>query len=119
MVDPSVLDLTRLTEAYEDDVAGIAELLQMALGTHDKHLNNLRAAIAAHDAAMLARAAHGIKGSSSNIGAGGVTRVSTEIDARARDGRWDGIDELAAELEAAVAALKATVEAYRAAVLSA
>ncbi len=114
MPDSAVLDLSRLREAFEDDDAGIIELLEMALGTGTKHVERLKSALSDGDVTSVARAAHGIKGSASNIGAVAVTRVSAEIEDRARNGRLDGVTELAAELEGAYAALRETVREYRA-----
>jgi HPt (histidine-containing phosphotransfer) domain-containing protein len=117
VVDSSVLDLTRLQEAFEDDVAGIADLLDMALGTGAKHTKALIDAIAARDLTLVGRAAHGIKGSASNIGAPKVTAVALAIEERARSADWDAINKLAADLEASYAELGRTVVAYRAEVL--
>jgi HPt (histidine-containing phosphotransfer) domain-containing protein len=112
--DSAILDLSRLREAFEDDDAGIIELLEMALGTGAKHVTSLSEALAAHDLPGVARAAHGIKGSASNIGAVAITRISAEIEDRARTGRSDGMSELSAQLDAAYAALRETVREYRA-----
>jgi len=111
--DKAILDLSRLQEAFDDDVIGIADLLDMALATGRKHVAKMNEGI--HDRAIetVARAAHGIKGSASNVGAGNVTAVATEIDRRARAGTWDGIEQLAHDLEAAYAELGTTVRAYR------
>ncbi|HTD35266.1 MAG TPA: Hpt domain-containing protein, partial [Candidatus Elarobacter sp.] len=86
MPDRTILDITNLEEAFEDDTAGIAELLGMAMATGRKHRAALDAGLAAGDATMVARAAHGIKGSAGNIGANVVYRLATELDARARTG---------------------------------
>src|ERR1700694_3175425 len=77
--DKAILDITRLEEAFEDDTAGIAELLEMALETGKKHRAALEEGLAAGDAAVVARAAHGIKGSAGNIGANVVYGLATEL----------------------------------------
>jgi HPt (histidine-containing phosphotransfer) domain-containing protein len=112
--DSAILDLSRLREAFADDDAGIIDLLEMALGTGTKHVESLTSALAQGDATAVAKAAHGIKGSASNIGAVAVTRISAEIETRARNARLDGLDELTVELEGAYAALRESVRAYRA-----
>jgi len=112
--DSAILDLTRLREAFGDDDAGIIELLELALGTGTKHVARLRAALGEGDVAMVAKAAHGIKGSASNIGAGHVTRISAEIEDRARNARLDGVPELTLELEGAYEALRTSVHEFRA-----
>jgi len=112
--DKSILDLSRLQEAFDDDVLGIADLLEMALATGAKHVRTLRDGIEQNDITIVSRAAHGIKGSASNVGAGNVTKVATAIEDRARAANWDGILPLADELESAYAQLRESVAAYRA-----
>jgi len=117
--DRSILDITNLEEAFEDDVAGIAELLEMAMETGRKHRASLAAALAANDAAALAKAAHGIKGSAGNIGAKVVYSLATELDARARTGNLEGARERVEAINAAYAQVEGEVRAYRASVPSA
>jgi HPt (histidine-containing phosphotransfer) domain-containing protein len=113
--DREILDLTRLEEAFEDDVKGIADLLDMALETGKKHRRALEDGLAAGDAQVVARAAHGIKGSAGNIGANVVYRLATELDARARTGNLDGARERVIAIDAAYAQVADEVRAYRAA----
>ena len=118
MPDKAILDLTRLQEAFDDDVIGIADLLDMALETGRKHVGFMNEGIKTHTIETIARAAHGIKGSASNVGAGNVTQVATQIEARARAGSWDGVEPLVRDLEHAYEELRKTVVAYRAEVTS-
>jgi HPt (histidine-containing phosphotransfer) domain-containing protein len=112
--DKAVLDLWRLREAFEDDAAGIADLLEMALETGKKHRTALEAGLAAGDANAVARAAHGIKGSAGTIGANAVYALATELDARARTGDLDGARERVDAINAAYAQVAEEVRAYRA-----
>jgi HPt (histidine-containing phosphotransfer) domain-containing protein len=112
--DKAVLDITRLEEAFEDDVAGIADLLDMAMETGRKHRRALAEGLAANDAATVARAAHGIKGSAGNIGANVVYGLATELDRRARTGDLDGAREAIAAIDAAYDRVGDEVRAYRA-----
>ncbi len=109
-----MLDLWRLEEAFEDDTAGIADLLEMALQTGRKHCAALEAGLAAGDATVVARAAHGIKGSAGNIGANVVYGLATELDARARTGDLDGARERVDAINTAYARVAEEVRAYRA-----
>lgn len=113
MPDKGVLDITRLEEAFEDDTAGIAELLEMALETGRKHCAALGVAIASGDAAAAAKAAHGIKGSSGNIGANQVMAVAAELDQAARQGDLTGARERLAAIEEGYARVADEVRAYR------
>ncbi|HZW52583.1 MAG TPA: Hpt domain-containing protein, partial [Candidatus Elarobacter sp.] len=116
MPDKSVLDITRLEEAFEDDVQGIAELLEMALETGRRHRRAIEEGLAAGDAQAVAKAAHGIKGSAGNIGANAVYELATELDARARTGNLDGAQERIAAIGAAYDRVADEVRAYRASV---
>ena len=113
MPDRAILDIANLEEAFEDDTAGIAELLEMAMETGRKHRAALDAGLAAGDATMVARAAHGIKGSAGNIGAKVVYRLATELDARARTGNLDGARERIDAIHAEYERVAEEVRAYR------
>ncbi len=113
MPDKTILDIWRLEEAFEDDTAGIAELLELAMQTGEKHRNALAAALQAHDANGIARAAHGIKGSAGNIGANVVYRLAAELDERARAGNLDGAAERIGAIDEAYARVAEQVAEYR------
>jgi HPt (histidine-containing phosphotransfer) domain-containing protein len=112
--DSAILDISRLEEAFEEDTSGIADLLEMALETGRKHRRALEEGLAAGDASIVARAAHGIKGSSGNIGANVVYRLATELDQRARLGDLEGAREAVDAIDAAYARVAEEVRAYRA-----
>lgn len=116
MPDKSILDIARLEEAFDDDVQAIAELLEMALETGQRHRRAIEDGLAANDAPAVARAAHGIKGSAGNIGANVVYQLATELDARARTGNLDGARERIAAIDAAYARVAEEVRAYRASI---
>ncbi len=109
-----MLDLWRLQEAFEDDATGIADLLEMAMETGRKHRRSLEDGLAASDANVVARAAHGIKGSAGTIGATTVYALATELDARARTGDLEGARERVHAIGAAYARVEEEVRAYRA-----
>lgn len=113
--DKTILDLTRLEEAFEDDTDGIAELLDMALETGAKHRRVLREGIAANDADVVRKAAHGIKGSAGNMGATRVMELAAELEARARAGDLTGASASVDAIDAAYDAVAGEVRAYRAA----
>ena len=109
-----MLDIWRLQEAFEDDAGGIADLLEMALETGKKHRRTIEEGLSAGDAQLVARAAHGIKGSAGNIGANAVYELAAELDARARAGNLDGARERVDAIDAAYARVAEEVRAYRA-----
>ncbi len=113
--DSEILDLSRLEEAFEDDTAGIADLLELALETGVKHRLALAEGIARGDAEVVRRAAHSIKGSAGNIGANVVMHLAAALDERARAGDLSGAGESADAIAAAYAQVAVEVRAYRAA----
>ena len=114
--DNEILDLSRLIEAFEDDTAGIAELLEMAMETGRKHQRALAEAIGSGDVEGVRRAAHSIKGSSGNIGANRVMDVAAALEQSARGGDLSDAPARAAAIEAEYARVDAEVRAYRAAI---
>jgi HPt (histidine-containing phosphotransfer) domain-containing protein len=111
--DKEILDLGRLEEAFEDDTGGIAELLEMALETGAKHRRTLVDGLAAGDANVVARAAHSIKGSAGNIGAGQVARLAAELEEHARAGDLADAGARVAAIDDAYALLSERVRDYR------
>jgi HPt (histidine-containing phosphotransfer) domain-containing protein len=111
-----VLNVARLVEAYGEDRAGIATLLGLARDTELRYITELRAGMTRDDIVAVAGAAHSIKGSASNIGATRVSRVAADIEDRARVGRWDGIADLARQLDLDYAELVGRIAAYAASV---
>jgi HPt (histidine-containing phosphotransfer) domain-containing protein len=116
MVDTPVLEISRLEEIFEDDAAGIADLLEAAMGTGAANQAALRDAIARHELDDVMRAAHAIKGSTANIGGNEVAAVAGRIETAARAKTWDGIEPAAIELDQAYERLREAVRAYRAGV---
>ncbi len=108
------MDLERLEEAFEDDTTGIADLLEMALGTGEKHRRALEEGIAAGDAEVVRRAAHSIKGSAGNIGAYEVMRLAAELDEHARAGDLSDARARVDAIAAAYEQVAGEVRAYRA-----
>jgi HPt (histidine-containing phosphotransfer) domain-containing protein len=107
-----VLKLERLEEAYGDDRPAIANMLGLARDTEQRYIHALHEGIAQNDIRAVARAAHSIKGSASNIGAALVSRAAADIEDRARLERWDGIAGGADALDRAYADLRTRIAKY-------
>ena len=116
MNDTPVLEISRLVEIFEDDTAGIADLLEAAMRTGAGHQELLRTAIGSGAIDEVMRAAHAIKGSAANIGGNEVAAVAARIEDKARAQRWDGVPDDADELDAAYERLREAVRAYRTAI---
>jgi len=109
-----VLNLERLQEAYEDDRAAIANLLGLARETELRYITALHEAIAKGEIRGVARAAHSIKGSASNIGAQRVSRIAADIEDQAKLEHWERIPALTEELERSYAELSSHITQYAA-----
>jgi len=114
MGDTPILEISRLEEIFEDDTAGIADLLEAAMGTGATNQATLRDALARRALDDVMRAAHAIKGSTANIGGNEVAAVAGRIETAARAQTWDGIEPAAIELDQAYERLREAVRAYRA-----
>ncbi len=114
MPDTPILEISRLTEIFEDDTEGIADLLDAAMVTGASHQHALREGISQQHLESVMRAAHAIKGSSANIGGNEVAAVAGRIEAAARAQTWEGIATDADALDAAYERLRGAVAAYRA-----
>jgi HPt (histidine-containing phosphotransfer) domain-containing protein len=113
MRDTPTLEISRLEEIFEDDTAGIADLLDAAMETGAAHQAALRDGIGRTDLESVMRAAHAIKGSSANIGGNEVAEVAARIEDAARAKTWEGIASDADALGAAYDRLRVAVAAYR------
>jgi histidine phosphotransfer protein HptB len=76
----------------------LREILGIYLEDTPKRLADLVAAAAAADVPSYVRAAHTIKGSSSNVGAAAVRQVAEELERRAKSEPIAALDGLRAEL---------------------
>jgi HPt (histidine-containing phosphotransfer) domain-containing protein len=112
--DNGILDLSRLREAFEDDTDGIVELLDMALNTGERHVTTMTAGLENGDATAVARSAHSIKGSASNIGALRIPAIAEAIEESVRAQSWSDIKRLAGDLHAAYGQLREAIASYRA-----
>lgn len=114
MADTPILEISRLEEIFEDDTAGIADLLDAAMGTGATNQATLRDALGRRSLNDVMRAAHAIKGSTANIGGNEVAAAAARIENAARANTWDGIEPAAIELDQAYERLREAVRAYRA-----
>jgi HPt (histidine-containing phosphotransfer) domain-containing protein len=106
-IDPqSIADLRALNP---DDPNFLRELIELFLQDVPQRLQDLEQALARGDAPTLARAAHTIKGSSSNFGAARLCKLAQEIESEGKSGNLaavgGGITELRAEFSRVTEAL--------------
>jgi CheY-like chemotaxis protein len=80
------------------------ELAKLFASEAENALGALRAGLADGDPRVVARAAHGLKGSSSTLGAARVAALAAELERAGRDGRLEATPELMDRLGPAVEA---------------
>lgn len=96
-LDPRVLaSLRELTVAGEPDV--LVEVLQLFLDEVPKKLQTMQSAVQAGDAALVARAAHSLRGSAGNIGAVSLLDASRRIENLATANDLEKVQPLVGQL---------------------
>ncbi len=109
VLDPEIVErLERLGAAAGEDLMGQLTILYLA-DSQDR-LNELRSALAAHDATAIYRAAHTLAGASVNIGAIRLSHLCTALATKSQSGDLADGDALVAELEAELACVRSTLE---------
>lgn len=107
--DLPVLDseaIAALRDLSPGDDSFLWEIIQTYLEDTPKRIEELRLAFGAGDATGFIRAAHTIKGSSSNLGAERLRRTAERFEHGARKNGLSGMEQAAAELEAEFAAAR-------------
>lgn len=85
----------------------LREIVSIYLEDTPKRIAELKAALAASDGATFARAAHTIKGSSSNVGAAALRAVAERMEHTSKAGDLATAGGLVADCEAQFALVKA------------
>lgn len=115
MSDSAILDseaienLRALGDEMEDD-SFLKEVIDIYLSDTPKRLAEIKECLASGDAQRLNRAAHSIKGSSSNLGAKKVIDLAKSIEEKSKES-LDNLEEDIAQLESSFVEVKAALEA--------
>ncbi len=97
--------LAELQELTGGDPAWVSELLETYVADTRARLVELREAVRAGSVPRVQRAAHGIKGSSGNVGAVRMADTCHRLESVERDGSADRMDELLMDVEEAFVAM--------------
>lgn len=92
------------------DLQLLKEIAVLFLEDYPKSLEELHAAAAHGDAKAIERAAHGLKGSVANFGAGAAFEAARSIETAGRSLQIAEIEPMMAKLEQALAALRNELE---------
>ncbi len=100
ILDPEAISNLRALSPDDGDVF-LKEILGIFLDDTPIRIAELHTSRASGDAATFTRAAHSIKGSSSNVGASELRIVAEQLEHKSRQQGLNDVEELVAELEAA------------------
>lgn len=100
ILDPEALNNLRALDPEGGD-AFLREVAGIFLEDTPKRLGELDQSLAAGDAPTFIRAAHSIKGASSNLGAAALRAVAEQLEHRAKKEGLAGVGPLLAEVKAA------------------
>ena len=101
-LDPEALENLRALGEDGDDTF-LREIIGIYLADTPLRLADIRNAAANGDSGLYTRAAHTIKGSSSNVGALAVKAIAEQLEKRSRTESHADLEPLLGELEAAFA----------------
>ena len=75
------------------DLDEYLELIQLFLETGKNDLNGLGDAVSANDIQTIVERSHSLKGASGNLGINEIYEIARDIEARARNNSFEGINE--------------------------
>lgn len=101
-LDPEAIENLRSLGEEGDDTF-LREIIGIYLADTPLRLADIRSAAAKGDAGLYTRAAHTIKGSSSNVGALAVRNIAEQLEKRSRVEPHASLEPLLADLETAFA----------------
>ncbi len=109
VIDPAAIEALR--ELSPGDDTFLKEIVQIFLEDTPARINDVRVTYGVADTVAFIRAAHTIKGSSSNLGAERLRRTAERIEHAARKSGLAGLENAVAELEAEFAAVRRELSA--------
>lgn len=110
---PCEVDWDALLESIDGDTGFARELVGAFVGTADRELAAIAAALGTGDAATLRESAHTLKGTSANLRASAAAAAAAQLETAARTGQSTQLstlaDKLTAEVRGAIVYLKTRV----------
>ena len=93
-----MLDIQKIDQLRELMGDSFKELINSYLENSKEKLDKLQNALDSMDSNELHQLAHGLKGSSGNIGASSMEELSTQIELLAKQGQLDGAQKIVSDL---------------------
>jgi HPt (histidine-containing phosphotransfer) domain-containing protein len=109
LIDPEAIENLRALNPDDGD-GFLRDIVSIFLEDTPARIAELKQAFAAGDANKFTRAAHSIKGSSSNLGAKMLRSISEKLEHQSRAGALPDLSSVISELDVAYAATKNALE---------
>ena len=109
-IDPAALDT--LLEAIGGDAQALADLIRSFIEDSPDLMARIETAARSGDAEALRTAAHTMKSSAADFGAGELSRICRSMETQAKAGRMDDVVALSRSAAAAYAAAEAVLRAH-------
>jgi two-component system sensor histidine kinase/response regulator len=106
------VDLSVLREVLGDDAGALRELLQLFVSTSEPLLVEIDGALGGHQATVVTKKAHELKGAAGNVGAGRLASLATELNQAGKDEEWDRIYVLVPRLQVEFQRVREFVEGF-------
>jgi CheY-like chemotaxis protein/HPt (histidine-containing phosphotransfer) domain-containing protein len=121
-LDQAVTDSTgligRLQELEEEFGSEmVVTLATLFISDTEGRLAAIRRCVGERDCKQLEREAHGLKGSSANLGIGRMARICAELEVNAAKGQWNEFEEMVEELNRIWRSLQPLVASHNRAVV--
>jgi HPt (histidine-containing phosphotransfer) domain-containing protein len=108
-IDPEAIENLRALNPDDDD-AFLKDIIGIFLEDTPLRIAELKECLAAFDQPKFTRAAHSIKGSSSNLGAVKLRALAEQLEHQSRNSGLAGVEPLISELDNEFAVAKAELE---------
>jgi len=108
-----IIDLKDVLERVQDDKELLIELFDIYMEDFLVKRKALGEAISAHDIAKIKEIAHSMKGSSGNISAKPLHAACLKLESLAKDGKTDGMQEVAIQIDGYFEAVKVFVARFK------
>jgi len=110
-IDPASLLALRAMNPGDDSF--LREIIQIFLDDSPARISEIEQGLASADTRLLTRAAHSLKGSSSNFGAARLQAVCEKIEKLGRTGSLAEVPPLLAQVKTEFAAVRSALEAVQ------
>ncbi len=105
-----VINVTEALPRFGDEIAFLVEMLKDFIASLPERLTNLDVAIETNDADALARAAHNLKGASSNFSAEPLRKLAYDMELKGQASDFNGVPALMERIRSEVPKLEYTYD---------